>query len=311
MEKLFHKLLMDGRNRGDTDLLLKAEGALAARCQGVMVRHEETIPRELLTWLKEATQVAEGDASYEYQGRYRLNLFQSDGKDCACIRLIKQEIPRPQDLGINGSLSQRIRREKGLSLVVGKTGSGKSTTLASLLEEILQEEAWHIITLEDPVEYRLRAYRGVVTQRELGKDFPSFQAGIRSALRQSPDLIMIGEIRDTASMKAALEAAETGSGVVATLHCLGAANTMSRILQMFSPLERDFIRFQVSQSLNFIQSQILKRDGHGLKLDYELLVATAAVRNTIKEGDVGQLTNLIVLGKRQGMKAFETMVKVR
>lgn len=314
MEHLFREILEDGRKNSVTDLLLKEGEAVYFRSQDQICAGSFRVPKELMNWLFSACggsdRVSEGhqkldmDSAYEKNGRYRINRFTSEGRLCASIRIIAAEIPPLERLGADRDLPHYIATQKGLCLIVGKTGSGKSTTMASVLTQLLQMKAWHLITLEDPVEFRILPGKGLVTQRELGRDFLSFQEGIKSALRQSPDILMIGEIRDTASMKAALDAAESGIGVIATLHSLGAANTITRILQMFPGAERDFVRFQIAGSLNFIQSQILVSNKDRLNLDYELLLGTLAVHNTILEGDLSQLENLILLSRRQGMKSF-------
>lgn len=315
MEALFHQLLKECREKGITDILMKEEQPLHLRLRDEIIQESRIIPRELMQWMfntfnqaeriREGSQRLDADTAYEHDGRYRINRFTSEGRLCATIRIIQGRIPDLGALGVSDQLPGLICQHRGLSLVVGKTGSGKSTTMAATLARLLQQMPWHIISLEDPVEYHLPRGKGLVTQRELGRDFLSFAEGIKSALRQSPDLLMIGEIRDTASMRAVLDAAESGIGVIATLHSLGAATTLSRILQMFPGAERDFVRFQLGENLNFIQSQVLRKTAEGLKLDYELIIGTAAVKNTILEGNFNQLPNLIFLGQRQGMKPFE------
>ena len=317
METRFHDLLDQARQCQVTDLLLREGEPLHGRIRDQISVLDERITSDLMNWLfgslgpadrvrEEAQGTLDSDLAYEWHGRYRINRFTAEGKLCACIRIIGSSIPPLASLGVDEALPGHIQARRGLSLVVGKTGSGKSTTMAGILTRLLERWPWHIITLEDPMEYRLTPGLGLVTQRELGRDFLCFQEGIRSALRQSPDLVMIGEIRDTASMRSVLAAAESGIGVIATLHSLGAATTLSRILQMFPGAERDFVRFQLAENLNFIQSQVLHKTDGGLKLDYELLLGSQAVKNTIAEGHFNQLANLIFLGQRHGMKPFDS-----
>ena len=316
MENRFHELLTACRGRGVSDILLREDDVLHYRLRDEILPGTGCVGRELMQWLfssispgervREGNGSLDSDLAYEYKGRYRINRYTSEGKLCATIRIIKDQIPTLAELGVNPGLPDHLASRRGLSLVVGKTGSGKSTTMAAVLSELLRVRPWHLITLEDPVEYRLDPGKGLVTQRESGRDFLTFQEGIRSALRQSPDFMMIGEIRDTASMRAVLEAAEAGIGVIATLHSLGAGTTLARILQMFPGSERDFVRFQLGETINFIQSQILRKNENGMELDYELLLGTQAVRNTISEGHFNQLENLIFLGQRQGMRGFQT-----
>lgn len=316
MEELFIGILEEARRRCVTDLFLREEEVLYYRLADQIVSGETWIPRALMEWLfrsfNTTDRIGEGqpcldsDTAYEREGRYRINRFTAQGRLSACIRVIKTEVPPLETLGIDARLPGYIYEKRGISLVVGKTGSGKSTTLAGIISQLVARWPWHVITLEDPVEYQLPGGRGLVTQRELGRDFLSFGEGIRSALRQSPDLVMIGEVRDTASLRAALDAAESGTGVIATMHSLGAAHTLTRSLQLFPSAERDFVRFQLAGSINLIQSQVLERSEAGLTLDYELLLGTQAVKNTIAEGQFSQLVNLIQLGQRQGMKSFRS-----
>lgn len=315
MEEMFNRILAEGRKRSVTDLLFRENELIYFRCHDKIIVGDVRIPKELMEWLfnsfntsdrvSEGIQCLDSDTAFERDGRYRINRFTAEGRLSACIRIIKNEIPSLAQLGVDGRIPDYIHDLRGISLVVGKTGSGKSTTMAGIINELVATWPWHIITLEDPVEYHLSCSSGLVTQRELGRDFLSFQEGIKSALRQSPDLIMIGEIRDTGSLRAALDAAESGTGVIATMHSLGASNTISRILQMFPAAERDFVRFQLAGNLNLIQSQVLEPRNETLQLDYELLLGTKAVKNTIAEGHFSQLGNLILLGQRQGMKSFE------
>lgn len=244
------------------------------------------------------------DLSFEYKGRYRANLFTAEGRKCAVLRVVSEKVRSLSELGLPETLVDEVIRKKGLSLIIGRTGAGKTTTLASLTHQILLRENAHVITLEDPIEYRIKTDRGCITQRELGTDFVSFDEGITQALRQSPDYIVIGEIRNIAALRAAISAAEAGHGILGTIHSLGAVKTLTRMLSMFPEGEKEFIRYQLSSNLNFLLSQKLTYTEESVKLDYELVLNSPAVENTIREGRFNQLDNILLLSERHGMKRF-------
>lgn len=316
MDRCIKSVLEEARKRGASDIVLKEDQQVMYRIHGEL--HESgliTSRKELerfTSFLKPAEFVHEYigssqgiDVSFEYRGRYRVNCFSSMGMRCAVIRVITDRIRSLEELGLPQDLSERVMKKKGLSLIVGKTGAGKSTTLAAVTDGILKKEKAHIITLEDPVEYKYSCHRGVVTQRELGKDFSSFDQGLQDALRQSPDYIIIGEIRTLNALKAAVSAAEAGHGIIGTIHSIGAARTLTRMLSMFSEQEKEFVRYQLSSNLNFILSQKLEFKDKKAHLDYELMINVNAIENTIREGRFNQIDNLILLGEKQGMKRFD------
>ncbi|HCW72813.1 MAG TPA: hypothetical protein DHM90_02365 [Clostridiaceae bacterium] len=316
MDRCIKSVLEEARKLGASDIVMKEDQNVMFRVSGELYESGfVTTGYELerfTSYLKPAEFVHEYigcsqgmDVSFEYQGRYRVNCFSSMGRRCAVIRVISDRIRSLSELGLPGDLSERVITKKGLSLIVGKTGAGKSTTLAAVTDGILKKEKAHIITLEDPVEYRYSSHMGVVTQRELGKDFPSFDQGIQDALRQSPDYIIIGEIRTLNALKAAVTAAEAGHGIIGTIHSIGAARTLTRMLSMFSEHEKEFVRYQLSANLNFILSQKLDFRERRAYLDYELMVNVSAIENTIREGRFNQIDNLILLGEKQGMKRFD------
>lgn len=314
-EKYFRELIYSARINGATDIILREGENVYLRILNSMEKSDELCSSETMKWMfnyfNSCDRIGEKgdrtdiDSSFEDRGRYRVNLFTSDRKMCSVIRIIRNKIPELTEIGVSLKIPEVIHENRGLNLIVGKTGSGKSTTMASVIKYITDRWPWHIITLEDPIEYRFQCSMGLVTQRELGSDFLSFREGIKSALRQSPDLIMIGEIRDYESLKAAIEAAESGTGVLCSMHSLGAEKTLSRMLALFPGQERDFARFSISSCLNLIQSQILFEKDRKLNMDYELLFGNRAVRATIREGRMNQLDNLILLGKSEGMKKFD------
>lgn len=315
MDRCIRFVLEEARERGASDIVFKEDKRAILRLYGDMMEVGEVISKEdmerFFNYLKPVGFVNEYlgppvgiDASFEYKGRYRANFFTSMGKKCMAIRVISEGIRDLQELGLPRNLTGMVMEKKGLSLIVGKTGAGKSTTLAAITQEILKREKAHIITLEDPVEYRFRSFEGEVTQREMGMDFLSFETGITEALRQSPDYIVIGEIRNLSALKAAIMAAEAGHGILGTLHSFGASRTMTRMLSMFPDTEKEFVRYQLSSNLNFILSQQLKFQGKLPVIDYELMVNIPSMENTIREGRFNQIDNLILLGEKQGMKRF-------
>lgn len=315
MDRCIKSVLEEARKLGASDIVLKENQKAVFRVHGELLEGGYATSRSELerftSFLKPADFVHEYigssqgmDVAFEYQGRYRVNCFSSMGMRCAVIRVITDRIRSLSELGLPENLSDRVISKKGLSLVVGKTGAGKSTTLAAITDGILKKEKVHIITLEDPVEYQYTPHKGVVTQRELGKDFPGFDLGIQDALRQSPDYIVIGEIRTLNSLKAAVTAAEAGHGIIGTIHSTGAARTLTRMLSMFGEHEKEFVRYQLSSNLNFILSQKLDFKEKKAHLDYELMVNVSAIENTIREGRFNQIDNLILLGEMQGMKRF-------
>lgn len=315
MDRRIESVLDEARLLGASDVVLKEDQKAIYRILGKLTESDQIVSRDELerftSFLRPAGYVQEYlggtsgmDVSFEYHGRYRVNCFSSMGKRCAAMRVISDEIRTLKTLGLPEDLSGRVIDRKGLSLIVGKTGAGKSTTLAAITQSILMNEKAHIITLEDPVEYRYSRMKGEITQREMGIDFPGFEVGIQDALRQSPDYIVIGEIRTLSALKAAISAAEAGHGIIGTIHSIGAARTLTRMLSMFSEAEKEFIRYQLSANLNFILSQKLTYNDRKAHLDYELMLNIPSMENTIREGRFNQMDNLILLGEKQGMKRF-------
>ena len=315
MDRCIKAVLEEAREKGASDVVLKEDKKAILRIHGEIIETGDIIRKEALekffNYLKPVGFVHEYigapmgiDASFEYKGRYRANFFTSMGKKCMVIRVISDRIRSLSELGLPETLTDMVMTKKGLSLIVGKTGAGKSTSLAAITQEILRREKAHIITLEDPVEYRYESMKGEVTQREMGMDFTNFDMGITEALRQSPDYIVIGEIRNLFALKAAITAAEAGHGILGTIHSFGAARTMTRMLSMFPDSEKEFVRYQLSSNLNFILSQQLQFEEKETILDFELMINVPAMENTIRDGRFNQIDNLILLGEKQGMKRF-------
>lgn len=244
-------------------------------------------------------------------GRYRANIHMQRGTVAAAIRTITTDIPDLTSLGLPKSVEKFADVNNGLVLVTGPTGSGKSTTLAAIIDKINTQTAQHIITVEDPIEYLHRHKKSVVEQREIKTDTESFASALKYAMRQDPDVILIGEMRDLETIEAALTAAETGHLVFATLHTNDAAQTIDRIVDVFPTNQQEQIRLQLSVSLKGVVAQQLipRIDKKGRVLAVEVLVGTPAVGNLIREAKTHQIYSMIETGARFGMKSMESSLK--
>lgn len=239
-------------------------------------------------------------------GRFRVNAFHERGNIAAALRLIPNEIKTIQELGMPQIINNFAEYPRGLVLVTGPTGSGKSTTLAALIDRINSETAKHIITIEDPIEFTHRSKKSVVIQREVHYDTYSFNAALRSSLRQDPDVVLIGEMRDLETISAAITIAETGHLVFATLHTNSASQSIDRMIDVFPPHQQPQIRTQLSNILMAICSQrLIPAIGGGRVVATEIMVATPAARNIIREGKTHQLDALIQTGADQGMQTMD------
>lgn len=245
-------------------------------------------------------------------GRFRVNAFHERGNLAAALRLIPNEILTIEQLGLPPIVNKFAELPRGLVLVTGPTGSGKSTTLAGMIHKINMERAEHIITIEDPIEYTHRSKRSVIVQREVHYDTFSFSAALRSALREDPDVVLIGEMRDLETIASAITIAETGHLVLATLHTNSAAQSIDRMIDVFPPHQQPQIRSQLSNILMSVVSQrLLPTIGGGRIAAAEILVATPAVRNIIREGKTHQLEAVIQTGAEFGMQSMDkTLVQL-
>ncbi|MEJ6950055.1 type IV pilus twitching motility protein PilT [Natronospora cellulosivora (SeqCode)] len=245
------------------------------------------------------------DFSYSVPGftRFRVNAYQQRGSISLALRVIPSKIPTVDHLGLPEILKKLALQRKGLILCTGPTGSGKSTTLASMINEINMKRNCHVLTLEDPIEYLHVHKSSIVHQREVGIDTQSFANGLRAALRQDPDVILVGEMRDLETISIALEAAETGHLVLATLHTSDAPKTIDRIIDVFPARQQQQVRIQLASSLNgIIAQQLIPRlDGQGMVAALEVLIGTPAVSNIIREGKSSQLQSVIQTGGKYGM----------
>lgn len=247
----------------------------------------------------------EVDLAYEItgEGRYRVNIYKQRGCIAMALRLINTVVPSPEELGIPESVVDLYKKKRGLILVTGPTGSGKSTTLASIIDTINKNRNAHIITLEEPIEYLHEHKCSIVNQREVGQDTMSFANALRAALREDPDVILVGEMRDFETISIAVTAAETGHLVLSTLHTTGAINTVDRVIDVFPPHQQQQIRVQFANVLESIISQQLvpTLDGKKRIAAFEVMHANSAVRNLIREGKTHQLMSVLQTNKQSGM----------
>jgi twitching motility protein PilT len=236
--------------------------------------------------------------------RYRVNVHYQRGLPAIAMRTVKSKIPPLETLNLPTAIEKLVELPRGLVLVTGDTGSGKSTTLASILNRINATKSRHIITLEDPVEYMFESDQCLVEQRELGRDMPSFASGLKHALRQDPDIILVGEMRDLETTSLAISAAETGHLVLSTLHTVNAAQTVERIVDMYPANQQSQIRSMLANTLKAVISQtLLPKIGGGMVPAVEVLMCNAAVRNIIRESRTFEIPNVIETSSRAGMIA--------
>jgi twitching motility protein PilT len=242
--------------------------------------------------------------------RFRINIFHQRASCGLVARKLNSKIPDPRELGVPDAVVQMCNKRRGLVLVTGATGSGKSTTLASMINIINNREAAHIITLEDPIEYLHSHNKSIVNQREIGTDTMSFAAALRAALREDPDVILVGEMRDLETISAAVTAAETGHLVFSTLHTIGAANTIDRIIDVFPPHQQQQIRTQLAEVVECVVSQqLLPRFGTtGRVAAMEVMLANSAIKNHIREGKTFQIASTIQTSRKIGMLLMDDAI---
>lgn len=247
-------------------------------------------------------------------GRYRVNVYKQRGTCAAALRSVAVTVPTMESLGLPSFILEELsRKTRGLVLVTGPTGSGKSTTLATMIEYINQTRKCHILTLEDPIEYLHKHNQSIVNQREVGIDTKSYDIALRAALREDPDVILVGEMRDIETIATAITAAETGHLVLSTLHTLGASQTIDRIIDVFPPFQQEQIKVQLANILEGVMSQQLltKIDGQGRVVAYEIMVATPAISNLIREGKSYQIHSHMQTGSKLGMQTMdESLIKL-
>ena len=320
---VFEELLEQGREKGASDIHLVHGEFPVFRVNGKLIKiGEQKIDKVFLSFLLDFVltereknifyQTKELDCSFEDSKgfRYRGNFHWERGNIAISLRLIENSIKTMEELGLPKIVKELIKLKKGLILITGPSGSGKSTTLASIIEEINRNNNLNIITLEDPIEYIFKSDKSLIRQREVGRDTNSFAQGLKSVLRQDPDIIMVGELRDRESISAALTAAETGHLVLGTLHTNGASETISRITDVFSSGEQNEIRLQLATTLKGIISQRLLTTKDGRRRGaYEILLSTPAVSNLILGNKLNQIESLIESNRKMGMILMKNSIE--
>lgn len=315
------ELLCIGIDKNASDVHLTVGLPPTFRIDGQLVSliEDKLTPDDTLDLVKQALDEKrlnklneDGEIDFSYSipsvGRFRVNVFKQRGTYAMVLRIIPLDIPLMNELGIPPVVNELSRLPRGLILVTGPTGSGKTTTLASIINKINTERRCHIITLEDPLEYLHKHKKSIVNQREIGSDTHSFANGLRGALREDPDVILVGEMRDLETISIAITAAETGHLVLSTLHTNGAAKTIDRIVDVFPPYQQQQIRVQLSAVIEAVISQQLlpKATGSGRVAAHEVMLATPAIRNLIREGKNHQIDTSIQTSGALGMQTMDT-----
>jgi twitching motility protein PilT len=292
--------------------VIRVDGSLQA-LPGYQIMNEQTVETLIFGLLEEdQKQILLRDKEFDFSfafgdlGRFRVNAFHERGNLAAALRLISNDIKSVEELGLPPVLNKFADYPRGLVLVTGPTGSGKSSTLAALVDKINTEKPLHIITVEDPIEYTHKSKKSLVVQREVHYDTYSFSAALRSALREDPDVVLIGEMRDLETIAAAITIAETGHLVFATLHTNSAAQSVDRMIDVFPPHQQQQVRSQLGNILMAICSQrLIPALGGGRVPAAEILIANAAVRNIVREGKNYQLEAVIQTGAEAGMQSMD------
>ncbi len=310
----FEEFIMQAREMNASDIHLTVGAPTVVRVNGELRRYTElsdqVVNRTILSILsaeqeKMLTEGKDIDFSFELKNgaRQRVNVFRQSGKLAASIRLLNANIPSLEDLRMPSVLTELANKKRGLVLVTGPTGAGKSTTLAAIIDHINKNRACHIITIEDPVEYRYAQEKATVHQREVGRDVPTFDEALRSALREDPDVLLIGEMRDYETISLALTAAETGHLVFATLHTSSAAQSVDRIIDACPVHAREQARSQLANIIQGIvaQSLVPKIDGSGRVAALEIMLGTDAVKNLIRTNKIPQMESIMQSSTRAGM----------
>ena len=313
------ELLVNTLELGASDLHLTVAVPPTVRKNGKLIKigNENLLPEDIEKFAREILEekyeeyleIGEYDISYSLTGvgRFRANIFKQRNSDAIAIRVIALKIPTLDELKYPSVLKDISNKQRGLILVTGPTGSGKSTTLAAMINEINSTRQGHIITLEDPIEYLHKHKSCIINQREIGKDSKSYKNALKAILREDPDVILVGEMRDLETISIAITAAETGHLVLSTLHTIGSAKTIDRIIDVFPPYQQQQVKVQLASVLQAVVSQQLieKADGSGRTAALEVMVTTPGIQNLIREGKTHQIESAVQTGSKYGMKTMD------
>lgn len=317
------EILREAKEAGASDVHLTVGIPPRMRVNGdlVTMRCEKLLPGDTLDILigimNEAQRVKfEQQGEYDFSfsisnlGRYRVNAYKQRGSVAMAFRLVGSRIPSTEELGIPEPAAELYRKKRGLILVTGSAGSGKSTTLAAIVDKVNSNRDAHVITLEDPIEYLHQHKMSMVNQREIGLDSESYANALRAALREDPDVILVGEMRDFETASLAITAAETGHLVLSTLHTLGAASTVNYLIDIFPPHQKQRAQIQLANILEAVISQQLlpTADGRGRVAAFEVMLASQAVRDLIREGKLQQLTSAMQMDRSAGMITMDDAI---
>lgn len=319
----FDKILKDAQKEEVSDIHILTGEKIVFRKQGKLERKDYNIPNcdDIEKWIENILskdekirylQEKDIDLSYENSfGRYRINMYFEKSFSAIAIRVLKKEIKNLSLEEYPEILKEIVKYKNGLVLITGTTGSGKSTTLATMIEEINMNYEKSILTIEDPIEYIFKNKKSIIRQREIGRDTNSFATGLRAALRQDPDIIMVGELRDLESIEIALTIAETGHLVLGTLHTNSASSTINRIVDVFPAEKQEQIRVQLSMNLRCVVTQQLVNSKDGKRIPaFEILVVTPAVANQILNNKINQIDSFIETGKKFGMISMRESLEI-
>ena len=321
LEMNIETLLREAAMKGSSDMHITVGVPPMVRINGSIVTlgdypviTQEMAKRLVYSVVNEARREVlerEGDVDFSFVlegiGRFRVNAFKQRESYCLAIRLLINRIPTMEELGLPPILKELALKPRGLVLVTGPTGSGKSTTLAAMIDYVNKTRRAHVITIEDPIEYLYNHGNCIINQREVGDDTSSFSRALRSAMREDPDVILLGEMRDLETIQAAITAAETGHLVFSTLHTKGAASTVYRMIDVFPPAQQRQIRIQLANVLEGVitQNLILRADARGRALAMEIMIVNDAIRNMIRDEKVHQINAAIQTNAKMGMQTLD------